>query len=332
MIKRLILISLSFLFITNAFALNLSRVKTWSTSDILTAADLNAEFDNIVNHSIVNADIDANAAILASKLDLRIPGAIGSTTPNTGAFTTLSSTGNTTIGDAVTDTLQINSNAITLEGNALDDHEILVQTGTLTGDSTLTIPNITGTLVTSNGSGGNIDIGTYSLTANTLVSDVATGTAPLTVSSTTKVTNLGADTLDTYDTSTTAAASKIYVSDVNSALPVAATPSDIRIKGWVNLTGTGTIAINDSYNVSGITDNGTGDYTITWDTDFASANYCVMGIAEGSAQTDYSGQIVEIYGTSGLTAGAARIFAGQSARASEVQDSSTLCIMAIGDQ
>ena len=33
------------------------------------------------------------------------------------------------------------------------------------------------------------------------------------------------------------------------------------VKGWIDFNGTGTIAINDSYNVSGIVDNGTGDYT-----------------------------------------------------------------------
>ncbi len=38
-----------------------------------------------------------------------IPGTIGSTTPNTGAFTTLSSTGNTTVGDAAGDTLTANA-------------------------------------------------------------------------------------------------------------------------------------------------------------------------------------------------------------------------------
>ena len=42
------------------------------------------------------------------------------------------------------------------------------------------------------GAGANVDIGDYSLTAKTLVSDIATGTAPLTVTSTTKVDNLHA--------------------------------------------------------------------------------------------------------------------------------------------
>lgn len=51
------------------------------------------------------------------------------------------------------------------------------------------------------------------------------------------------------------------------------------LRGWIKLNGTGTIAIEDHYNVSGITDNGAGDYTITWDTDFANANYSVVGSA-----------------------------------------------------
>ena len=46
-------------------------------------------------------------------------------------------------------------------------------------------------------------------------------------------------------------------------------------KAWVNLDGTGTIAINDSYNVSSITDNATGDYTVTFSTAMTDANYAV---------------------------------------------------------
>lgn len=53
-----------------------------------------------------------------------------------------------------------------------------------------------------------------------VTSTVATGTAPLTVSSTTKVTNLNADMLDGYNSSTTAATSVIPVSGAsNSTIP-----------------------------------------------------------------------------------------------------------------
>ena len=48
---------------------------------------------------------------------------------------------------------------------------------------------------------------------------------------------------------------------------------------WVNFNGTGTVAIQDSENVSSITDNGIGDYTITFATAMANANYSGGGMA-----------------------------------------------------
>jgi hypothetical protein len=44
-------------------------------------------------------------------------------------------------------------------------------------------------------------------------------------------------------------------------------------KAWVNFNGTGTVAIRDDFNVSSITDNGTGDYTINFSTAMSNANY-----------------------------------------------------------
>lgn len=48
-------------------------------------------------------------------------------------------------------------------------------------------------------------------------------------------------------------------------------------KAWVNFNGTGTVAIRAQYNVSSITDNGTGDYTVNFTTAMADANYSVCG-------------------------------------------------------
>jgi len=50
-------------------------------------------------------------------------------------------------------------------------------------------------------------------------------------------------------------------------------------KAWVNFNGRGTVAIRDSYNVASITDEGTGDFTVTFTTPMASADYCVSGAA-----------------------------------------------------
>jgi hypothetical protein len=48
-------------------------------------------------------------------------------------------------------------------------------------------------------------------------------------------------------------------------------------RAWVSFNGTGTPAIRASGNVSSITDNGTGDYTINFTTAMPNANYCVSG-------------------------------------------------------
>jgi len=44
-------------------------------------------------------------------------------------------------------------------------------------------------------------------------------------------------------------------------------------RAWVNFNGTGTVAIRESGNVSSITDNGTGDYTINFATSMEDVNY-----------------------------------------------------------
>jgi len=47
-------------------------------------------------------------------------------------------------------------------------------------------------------------------------------------------------------------------------------------RAWVNFNGTGTVAIRAQFNVSSITDNGTGDYTVNFTNALADANYTVM--------------------------------------------------------
>jgi hypothetical protein len=77
-------------------------------------------------------------------------------------------------------------------------------------------------------------------------------------------------------------AGTIIVDTINSS--VASTPPVFQANGtqigtlcraWVNFNGTGTVAINASFNVSSITDNGTGDYTVNFTNALSDANYCV---------------------------------------------------------
>lgn len=48
------------------------------------------------------------------------------------------------------------------------------------------------------------------------------------------------------------------------------------VKAWVNFNGTGTVAIRAAFNVTSITDNGTGDYTVNFTTAMPDANYAMV--------------------------------------------------------
>ena len=50
-------------------------------------------------------------------------------------------------------------------------------------------------------------------------------------------------------------------------------------RAWVNFNGTGTVAIRASFNVSSITDNGTGDYTVNFTNAMPDANYAATCLA-----------------------------------------------------
>lgn len=47
-------------------------------------------------------------------------------------------------------------------------------------------------------------------------------------------------------------------------------------RAWVNFNGTGTVAIQASGNVSSITDNGTGNYTVNFSTAIVDASYAAL--------------------------------------------------------
>lgn len=54
-------------------------------------------------------------------------------------------------------------------------------------------------------------------------------------------------------------------------------------KAWVNFNGTGTVAIRASYNVSSITDNGVGDYSVNFTSAMIDANYsAIVTCGDGS--------------------------------------------------
>jgi hypothetical protein len=90
-------------------------------------------------------------------------------------------------------------------------------------------------------------------------------------------------------------------------------------KAWVNFNGTGTVAIRASFNVSSITDNGVGDYTVNFTTAMVDANYAVVCTRQVGTNSIYS----RIFGQNGNTnpaAGSVRTYSfynGSGADAAE---------------
>ena len=53
-------------------------------------------------------------------------------------------------------------------------------------------------------------------------------------------------------------------------------------RAWVNFNGTGTVAIRASFNVSSITDNGTGEYRVNFINAMPDANYAALAFTENN--------------------------------------------------
>ena len=92
-------------------------------------------------------------------------------------------------------------------------------------------------------------------------------------------------TLSTANITSKAANTPPVIKDVNG------TECGTFCRAWVNFNGIGTVTIRDSFNVSSITDNGTGAYSVNFATAMPNANYCAV------AQTQYDdGQTVSTGG------------------------------------
>jgi hypothetical protein len=81
--------------------------------------------------------------------------------------------------------------------------------------------------------------------------------------------------------------STLRLTTISNQTGSSSVPSETVINGsakaWVNFNGTGTVAIRASFNVSSITDNGTGNYTVNFTTALADGNYSVVGGVIGNS-------------------------------------------------
>ena len=112
------------------------------------------------------------------------------------------------------------------------------------------------------------------------------------------------------------------------------TPEQIeqgRAKAWIHFDGQDTVAIRDSFNVSTLTDNGTGDYTISFTTAMANTNYAVA--TTQPAQHNFTQAIlgVEQAHTNAFATGSIRVQSVKTGNNSAV-DRDVQCVVIFGDQ
>lgn len=207
-----------------------------------------------------NALISGTLGVTGSTSLSNTLGVIGDVSVNTNKFNITASSGNTSIAGTlgVTGDVAINTNKFNVTASS--------------GNTT-----IAGTLeVTGNTTVDGVIFADDNTTANTPV-------ISFTGDTNTGIGRSGADTLDfitngnsRFRIETTGQIKAVYESqvgtDYNTQLD-----NGYLCRAWVNFNGTGTVAIRASGNVSSITDNGTGDYTINFTTAMPDVNYAVLG-------------------------------------------------------
>jgi len=89
-------------------------------------------------------------------------------------------------------------------------------------------------------------------------------------------------------------------------------------KAWVNFNGTGTVAIRASYNVSSITDNGTGDYTVNFTNAMVDANYNTLTSMSQYLSYAVPGFASQVAAIGAKTTTSQRVYCGQAAATNNV--------------
>jgi hypothetical protein len=166
--------------------------------------------------------------------------------------------------------------------NATIANRVMFQTSTANGNTTIsTIPNGTGTI------SGLVAYNNADPTNASSANFAVVGTTDARIQS--AITGTGTYLPMTFYTggSKQAEITTAGLFQFNSGYGSVATAYGCR--AWVNFNGTGTVAIRASGNVSSITDNGVGDYTVNFTTAMVDANYSVTQAYQPDSSGWFSG-------------------------------------------
>jgi hypothetical protein len=208
----------------------------------------------IIKGAEIDDEFNAISTSIATKANLNSPEFTGVPIAPTAAF------GTSTTQVATTKFVQDSTGTIALQ-NA---NNVAITGGTITGITDLAVAD-----------GGT---GSSTLTANNVL--LGNGTSPVNFVAPGTSGNILTSNGTTWESSNNRA-----VTNTGGTAPFFAA------RAWVNFNGTGVVAIRDSGNVSSITDNGTGSYTINFTTSMPDENYAISGSAAGGG-TDANGNVL----------------------------------------
>ena len=169
---------------------------------------------------------------------------------------------------AGTEQMIFDANGITLRsqneirfGDNDNSHYAAMKAGTITSNRTLTLPNESGTVLTSATSIQNTNLANSSITIGSTSISLGGSNTTIAGISTLTATNLRATNFQDTNGNTLFTDTQI---------------AQGRVKAYVNFNGQGTVAKRDDFNVSSVSDIGTGVYDINFATAMSDTNYTVV--------------------------------------------------------
>lgn len=249
-----------------------------------------------------------------------------------------SDTFTTTVTAAATTTLTRFSTRIQEFSGVTTQTLVMPVVSTLVPGRTFIVINNSTGIITVNSSGGNLIASVAAGGVWTLRCVLITGTA----AASWKANNTGVtpgtsgNVLKSNGSDWTSAAEAGLVAatqaeqEEGTSVVVATTPGRQRFhpsaaKAWVNFNGTGTVAINQSFNVSSITDSGTGLYIMNFTVAMSAATYATIdGI--GATSGDYGADLIF------HTYAVASVSIAVTNRTPSYTDFPNICVAVLGDQ
>ena len=230
---------------------------------------------------------------------------------------------------------------IKLQGHASGTGVLTLTAPNTSTDRTITLPDATGTLLNSDGSGANLT----SLPADSSKVDKAnpTITNDLTIddSSSTPTINFresdgtlkmkigfGTTTTDLAEWNVSPAKDIAFVQNSTTNLTIKSDGrglSQFTAKMWIRFNGKNTAAINDSHNVSSLQDLGTGNYYVHIDVDMANGSGSTTASGSAGMEDDgWDGNCIALM----VNAATIRVY---STAGGSLTDASVICVTGFGD-